>query len=176
MSDSPQDLSALFDRHVDTEFVARDVAATMATMSADPFVNHVPTMMGGVGSAGVADFYARYFIGHWPADTTITPICRTVGTDRVVDEMVMSFTHDVPMPTLLPGVAPTGRAVMLPVVVVMGFQGHQVAYERIYWDQASLLLQVGLLEGLSKTLPVTGAEQARKVLDKNLPANTLLGR
>jgi carboxymethylenebutenolidase len=176
MSSSARDLSALFDEHVAREFVAKDVAATMATMAAEPFVNHVPTMMGGVSAAGVADFYGKYFIGHWPADTTITPVCRTVGTDRVVDEMVMSFTHDIPMPTFLPGVAPTGRAVLLPVVVVMGFEAdsRKVAYERIYWDQASLLVQVGLLD--ESLLPVTGVAQARKVLDKDLPANTLLQR
>ncbi|WP_264079001.1 ester cyclase [Mycobacterium szulgai] len=86
----------------------------------------------------------------------------------------MSFTHDIAMPTFLPGVAPTGRAVMLPVVVVMGFDGDKVAYERIYWDQASLLVQVGLLD--DTVLPVAGADQARKVLDKDLPANTLLER
>jgi carboxymethylenebutenolidase len=176
---SPHDLSAIFDQHVAHEFVAKDVAATMATMSADPFVNHVPTMMGGVGAHGVADFYGRYFVGHWPADTVITPVCRTVGTDNVVDEMVMSFTHDIAMPTLLPNVAPTGRAVMLPVVVVMGFEDgpapRKVSYERIYWDQASLLVQVGLLPQIpGAVLPVTGGAQARKVLDKDLPANTLL--
>jgi carboxymethylenebutenolidase len=172
VSSSAHDLSAIFDKHVSNEFVARDVAATMATMTAEPFVNHVPTMMGGVGADEVADFYDRYFIGHWPADTTIIGVCRTVGADRVVDEMVMSFTHDIPMPTFLPGVAPTGRAVILPVVVVMGFEGEKVAYERIYWDQACLLVQVGLLD--ETLLPVTGAAQARKVLDKDLPANTLL--
>jgi carboxymethylenebutenolidase len=172
MSSSTHDLSAIFDEHVAHEFVAKDVAATMATMTAQPFVNHVPTMMGGVGADEVADFYAKYFVGHWPADTTIIPVCRTVGADRVVDEMIMSFTHDTPTPTFLPGVAPTGRAVMLPVVVVMGFEADKIAYERIYWDQACLLVQIGLLD--KALLPVSGVEQARKVLDKDLPANTLL--
>jgi carboxymethylenebutenolidase len=131
-------------------------------------------MAGGVGADAVADFYVNYFVGHWPADTAIIPVCRTVGADRVVDEMVMSFTHDIPMPAFLPGVAPTGRAVLLPVVVVMGFDGDKVAYERIYWDQASALVQIGLLD--ETLLPVTGAAQAHKVLDKDLPANTLLTR
>ena len=168
------DLGAIFDEHVADEFVAKDVAATMATMIAEPFVNHVPTMMGGVGGRAVADFYRRYFVGHWPADTEIIPVSRTVGTDKVVDEMIMSFTHDVAMETFLPGVAPTGRPVRLPVVVVMGFEAGKVAFERIYWDQASLLVQVGLLD--ETTLPVTGAAQAEKVLDKDVPANHLLQR
>jgi carboxymethylenebutenolidase len=174
MSENPCDLGAVFDEHVADEFVAKDVAATMATMTAEPFVNHVPTMMGGVGGEAVADFYQEYFIGHWPKDTTITPVSRTVGTDRVVDEMIMSFTHDIPMNTLLPGVAPTGRPVRLPVVVVMGFEGDKVAFERIYWDQASLLAQVGLID--EALLPVTGVIQAEKVLDKDIPANQLLAR
>jgi carboxymethylenebutenolidase len=168
------DLSAIFDEHVAAEFDAKDVAATMSTMNAKPFVNHVPTMMGGVGQQGVADFYDKYFVGHWPEDTEIIPVARTVGTDKVVDEMVMSFTHDIPMETLLPGVAPTGRPVRLPVVVVMGFDGDKVAFERIYWDQASLLVQVGLID--ETKLPVTGVGQAEKVLDKDLPANELLQR
>ena len=122
MSDT-YDLSAIFDEHVADEFVAKDVAATMSTMTADPFVNHVPTMMGGVGGRNVAEFYDRYFIGHWPDDIEIIPVSRTVGTDQVVDEMVLSFTHAIQMDTFLPGVAPTGRPVRLPVVVVMGFEG-----------------------------------------------------
>lgn len=172
MGSSVPDLSAIFDEHVANEFVAKDLAATMTTMTADPFVNHVPTMAGGVGADAVADFYGKYFIGHWPDDTKIVPVSRTVGADRVVDEMIMSFTHDIAMPTFLPGIAATGRAVQLPVVVVMGFEADKVAYERIYWDQASLLVQVGLLD--ETLLPVTGAAQARKVLDKDLPSNTLL--
>lgn len=174
MSQSTYDLGAVFDEHVAAEFVAKDLAATMATMADEPFVNHVPTMMGGVGAKGVAEFYDKHFLGHWPDDTTITPVCRTVGTDRVVDEMIMNFTHDIPMDTFLPGIAPTGRAVRLPVVVVMGFEGDKVAFERIYWDQASLLTQVGLLD--ETRLPVTGSIQAEKVLDKDIPANRLLHR
>ncbi|WP_375486514.1 nuclear transport factor 2 family protein [uncultured Mycobacterium sp.] len=174
MGETTYDLSAIFDEHVAHEFVAKDVAATMATMTGDAFVNHVPTMMGGVGIDELTDFYEKYFIGHWPADTTIIPVCRTVGTERVVDEMIMSFTHDAPVPAFLPNVAPTGRTVLLPVVVVMGINEGKVAYERIYWDQASLLAQVGLLD--ETQLPITGAAQAHKVLDKDLPANTLLQR
>jgi carboxymethylenebutenolidase len=174
MSDTAYDLGAIFDEHIADEFVTKDVAATMATMTADPYVNHVPTMMGGAGVEALTDFYGKYFIGHWPADTRIIPVCRTVGAERLVDEMIMSFTHDIPMPAFLPGVPPTGRAVMLPVVVVVGFEAGKVAHERIYWDQASLLVQVGLLD--EKSLPVTGVAQVRKILDKDLPANTLLQR
>jgi carboxymethylenebutenolidase len=174
MSSSTYDLGAVFDEHVVHESVAKDVAATMATMTPEPFVNHVPTMMGGIGGAAVADFYDKHFIGHWPDDTTITPVSRTVGSDKVVDEMIMNFTHDIVMDTFLPGVAPTGRPVRLPVVVVMGFEADKIAFERIYWDQACLLAQVGLLD--ESKLPVTGAIQAEKVLDKDIPSNRMLRR
>ena len=92
---------------------------------------------------------------------------RTVGADQVVDELVISFTHDIEMDALLPGVPPTGRYVRLPFCVVVGFADGKVSHEHIYWDQASLLVQVGLLD--SEALPVTGAESARKVLDPKLP-------
>ena len=115
-----------------------------------------------------------HFIGHWPDDVRITHVSRTVGSTRVVDEMVMHFTHDMVMDTFLPGVAPTGRTVALPVVVVVGFDGDKVASEQIYWDQASLLVQIGLLD--PSLLPVCGAEQAAKVLDEGRPCNALIER
>jgi carboxymethylenebutenolidase len=168
------DLGAVFDAHVANEFEAKDVEATMATMTDEPYVNHVPTMAGGVGREEVARFYADHFIGHWPVDTGIIRVSRTQDERHVVDELIMTFTHDMIMDAFLPGVAPTGAFVRLPVVVVMGFSGAQVAYEHIYWDQASLLAQVGLIDPAA--LPVTGHEQADKVLDSSLPANPLLGR
>jgi carboxymethylenebutenolidase len=166
-------LGALFDLHVRAEFVDRDLDETMATMTDAPSVNHVPVMTGGHGWDAVRAFYGAHFIGKWPADTRITQVARTVGQGRVVDELIMSFTHDVTMDAILPGVPPTGLAVELPVVVVCGTAGGKVAYERIYWDQATALVQVGLLD--PKDLPVTGAEQARKLLDPTLPSNRLMG-
>jgi len=134
MTVEKHDLSSIFDEHVAGEFVVRNVAATMSTMAAEPFVNHVPTMMGAVGARDVAEFYENYFIGHWPEDTEIIPVDRTIGADKVVNEMILSFTRDVQMDAFLPGVPPTGKAVRLPVVVVMGFDDGKVAFERVYWD------------------------------------------
>jgi len=88
--------------------------------------------------------------------------------------LIVSFTHDVGMPALLPGVKPTGKKVELPHVVVVGFTGGKVAYERIYWDQASLLAQIGLLDPTN--LPITGVKQAHRVLDSTLPSNELIRR
>ena len=173
-SATSEEPGAVFDAHVRAEFVERSVDATMATMTDAPYVTHVPVMTGGYGHDEVRQFYATWFIGHWPADVQITPISRTVGQGRVIDELIASFTHDVEMPALLPGVAPTGRKVTLPHVVVMGIVGGKVAYEHIYWDQASLLVQAGLLDPAK--LPVVGAEQADKLRDPTLPSNELIHR
>ncbi len=169
------DLGAMFDEHVRGEFDLRDVEATMDTMSPEPSVNHIPTLAGGVGRDAVRDFYGVHFIGQWPSDTDVQTISRTVGTDRVVDEVLISFTHDVAMDTFLPGVPPTGRQVRLPLVVIVGFQDGKVESEHIYWDQATLLVQVGLLDPGSG-LPVTGVEQAEKIRDPSLPSNVLMAR
>ncbi|GAA0507819.1 ester cyclase [Saccharopolyspora thermophila] len=170
MTSNPTDLGALFDEHVADEFVAKDVAATMATMTDHPVVNHVPTTAGGAGRDAVTRFYSEHFIGQWPDDVAIHRVSRTCDGERVVDEMVISFTHDRVIDALLPGIAPTGRRVEIPVVAVVGCENGKVAYEHIYWDQASLLVQVGLLE--RDGLPVTGAEQVRALLD-GTPLNTL---
>jgi carboxymethylenebutenolidase len=172
-SNAGRDLGAVFDRHVRLEFVDKDVDATMATMGAEPYVWNVPVALGGVGREGVARFYREVFVGHVPADTAVTPVSRTVGADQVVDELVLTFTHDSPVDFMLPGVAPTGRRVELPHVVVMGFEGGRVSYEHIYWDQASVLVQTGLLDPAG--LPVLGAEPARWLRKRAGPLNRLLG-
>ena len=129
-------------------------------------------MTGGSGRDAVRHFYDTWFIGHWPEDTVVTPISRTVGDTQVVDEVMISSTHDCEMPALLSGVKPTGRNVTIPFVVVVGFKDGKIAFEHIYWDQASLLVQIGLLD--KSKLPVTGAEQAARLLDPSLPSNTLI--
>ena len=154
-------LGAVFDEHVRREFVDRDVNATMKTMVTEPYVYNVTNMTGGFGGQGVRRFYSEHFIGQIPKDATVTPISRTIGNDQVVDELIVSFTHDREW-YLLPGIPPTGKRVELPTVVVMKFENGKVAHEHIWWDQASLLVQVGLLDPAN--LPVVGVEQARKLL------------
>ena len=166
---------AAWERHTTAEFVEKDVDATMATMTADPFVNSVPVMAGGGGSAGVREFYARFFLPGNPDDTAARQVARTVGQDRIVDELIHSFTHDIEMPWILPGVPPTGKRVEVALVAVVQFEGDKISGERIYWDQASVLAQVGLLD--PARLPICGAESARKVLDvTSEPANALIER
>lgn len=168
------DLVALWEEHTRHEFETRDVDATMATMVAAPYVNHIPTMTGGVGHDQLKRFYKYHFIGANPADTELVPVSRTVGTDQIVDEMLFRFTHDCEIDWLLPGVAPTGRRVEVPLVAIVRFQGGKVAHEHIYWDQASVLVQIGLLDPTG--LPVAGAETARKVADITQPSNALMAR
>ncbi|EPG5281296.1 dienelactone hydrolase family protein [Pseudomonas aeruginosa] len=168
------DLSALWDEHVRHEFDTRDVAATMATMVAEPYVNHVPTLTGGVGQRELSRFYRHHFIHGNPPDMTLTPISRTVGALQVVDEFVMRFTHSCEIDWLLPGVPPTGRFVEIPMLGVVRFRGDHLYHEHIYWDQAGVLVQIGLLD--PQGLPVAGVESARKLLDESLPSNRLMAR
>ena len=170
-SERQQQMVALFERHVGAELEG-DLDTTMATMGDDPHLNHVPTMAGGVGQEGVRAFYRDHLIGKFfPPDMDMTNVSRTVGEDQVVEELFVRFTHTIAMDWLLPGVAPTGKAVEMAVVVIVGFQDGKISHEHIYWDQAGVLVQVGLLD--PEGLPVTGAESAHKVLDPKLPARVL---
>ena len=143
-------------------------------MTPDNFVNHVPVMTGGRGRDEMIEFYGKHFIPKMPADTALRLLARTAGKDRLIDEFVFSFTHDVEMDWMLPGVQPTHRRVEIPMVVAVPFEGEKIVCERIYWDQASVLVQIGLLN--PALLPVTGVEQARKFEDHHLPSNDLMRR
>jgi carboxymethylenebutenolidase len=167
-----RDLVALWEEHCRCEFETRDANATMATMVAQPYVNHIPTMTGGVGFTQLRRFYANHFIPVNPPDFRITPVSRTVGENTIVDEFIVRFTHTTEMDWLLPGVPPTGRAVEIPTVAIVQFEGNKVAHEHIYWDQATVLVQLGLLNPAG--LPVAGVETARKVLDRTQPSNRLM--
>lgn len=167
-------LSALWEEHIKHEFGTRDVPATMATMVAEPYVNHIPTMTGGVGAKELSRFYQNHFVHGNPPDMKLIPISRTVGALQIVDEFIMCFTHSTEIDWMLPNVAPTGKYVEIPMLGVIKFRGDKLYHEHIYWDQASVLVQIGLLN--PEGLPVAGVETARKLLDETLPSNTLMGR
>ncbi|CAG8607754.1 20087_t:CDS:2, partial [Dentiscutata erythropus] len=154
------DLSALWDKHMEYEFETKNVQMTVSTMTNEAYVNHVPTMTGAVGHKQIAQFYEHHFIHCNPPDGRIIPISRTIGLDRLVDEMVFCFTHTQEVDWVLPGVAPTNKYVEIPLVVIVNFRGDKLHSEHIYWDQASVLAQIGLLN--KEGLPITGAEQAKK--------------
>jgi carboxymethylenebutenolidase len=161
------EMIARWDEHISYEFSTRDVSSTIATMVEDAYVNHVPVMTGGYGHDALRRFYKEDFISPMPADTSIQLVSRTLGQDQLVDEIIFSFTHTEEMPWMLPGIPPTHRHVDIPLVVVVGFRDGKLAHERIYWDQASVLKQIGLLTDPS--LPVFGAETAHKLLDPAMP-------
>lgn len=167
------DLSQLWDMHCFYEFAERDVDATMATMVAEPYVNHIPTMTGGVGHDHLKRFYKYHFVDSNPDDTKLVPISRTIGTDRLVDEMLFCFTHTREIDWMLPGVEPTGKYVEIPLIAIVHFRGDKLYNEHIYWDQASVLVQIGKLDPTG--LPVAGHATAKKLLDPSMPSNELMG-
>lgn len=174
LTSAQQVMVEMWERHTASEFEAKNVDATLATMTDEPYINNIPVMTGGVGREGVRHFYGTYFIPTLPADNEIILVSRTVGHDRIVDELVHKFTHSVEMPWILPGVPPTGKHVELAVVAIVEFKNGKIASEHIYWDQASLLVQLGLIK--SDNPPVSGVETARKLLDPSLPSNELIQR
>src|SRR6476659_1918836 len=167
-------LSNLWEEHMRHEFATHNTEDTLATMVGDAYVNHIPVLTGGVGKEELREFYSKRFIPQMPPDTEVTPISRTIGHDQLVDEMIFKFTHTVRMDWMLPGIAPTGKRVEVPLVAIVRFRGNKLVHEHIYWDQASVLVQLGLLD--PARLPVAGIETARKVLDNTLPSNALMQR
>ncbi len=167
LTEQQQSMVDLFQKHVGAE-LAGDLDTTMNTMTEDPHLHNVPTMIGGVGRDGVRAFYSNHLVGKFfPPDVTMTNVSTTIGHDQIVDELVIAFTHTTPIDWFLPKVPPTGKKVEIAVVVVVGFKDGKISHEHIYWDQASVLVQIGLLD--PKGLPVCGPEGARRVLDPTLP-------
>jgi carboxymethylenebutenolidase len=167
-------LQALWDEHLRLEFDTHNTEDTLATMVEDAYVNDIPVMTGGVGKPALREFYSKYFIPRMPPDMELTPVSRTIGTNQLVDEMLAKFTHTIQMEWMLPGIAPTGKRVEVAVVAIVQFRDGKLAHEHIYWDQASVLVQLGMLD--PSTLPVVGVDSARKVLDPSLPSNALIDR
>jgi len=167
-------LSKLWDEHVRYEFSTRNTDDTLATMVDDAYVNHIPVLTGGSGRDELREFYSKRFIPQMPPDTEMTPVSRTIGEDQIVDEMIFKFTHTIRMDWMLPGIRPTRKRVEVPLVAIIRFRNGKLAHEHIYWDQASVRVQIGLLD--SEKLPVVGVESAKKVLDPSLPANELMQR
>jgi carboxymethylenebutenolidase len=174
LTPAQENLQQLWEEHVRHEFATHKTEDTLATMVEDAYVNHIPVLTGGVGKDELREFYSKRFIPQMPPDTEMIPISRTIGHDQLVDEMIFKFTHTIPMDWMLPGIAPTGKRVEVPLVAIVRFRESKLAHEHIYWDQASVLVQLGLLD--AATLPVAGVETARKALDPSLPSNALMRR
>ncbi|CDS01858.1 hypothetical protein [Sporisorium scitamineum] len=174
-------LEQLWDQHTYFEFATRDSAKTMSAMVAQPYVNHVACLTGGAGFTQLARFYEHHFTSVSPPDTQLVPISRTIGADRIIDEMVFSCTHTTMIDYFLPGVPPTGRKLRIPMVGIVNLRGDKLAYESLYWDQANALVQLGLLDPVKSslhpgtTLPIAGDEVAQKILHPyGVPSNELM--
>jgi carboxymethylenebutenolidase len=174
LSREQQAMEEVWEEHLASEFKSKSAEAAINTMVERPSVNHVPVMTGGVGRKQLTHFYDHYFIPQMPPDTQIIPVSRTIGHDRLIDEFVIKFTHTLQMDWLLPGVPATNKPVEVAIVTVIQFQDGKMDSERIYYDQASILVQLGLLD--PGKLPVAGVATARKVLDDQLPSNELMKR
>jgi carboxymethylenebutenolidase len=146
LSATQESLRDLWEEHVRYEFATRNTDDTLATMVEDAYVNHIPVLTGGVGRNELREFYSKHFIPQMPPDTEMIPISRTIGNEQVVDEMVFKFTHTIAMNWMLPGIPPTGKRVEFPLVAIVHFRQGKLAHEHIYWDQASVLVQLGLLD------------------------------
>src|SRR5499427_5502731 len=174
LTPAQETLLRLWEEHVKHEFATHNTEDTLATMVEDAYVNHIPVMTGGVGREQLREFYSRHFIPQMPPDTEIVPLSRTIGRNRLVDEMIFRFTHTLEMDWMLPGVPPTGKRVECGLVVIVHFRDGKLSSEHIYWDQASVLVQLGLLD--PSRLPVAGIESAKKLTDSSLPSNHLIER
>lgn len=162
-----QKLDAVFGAHMDAE-LSGNLDETLATMSPNPHIVMVPTMVGGQGPEGVRTFYANRLIGQFfPPDVEFETISRTYSEERLVDELIISFTHTTKIDWMLPGVEATGKRVEVAFVVIVGFENDKVSYEHILWDQANVLVQIGLLDPTG--LPVAGAGAAAKLRNPALP-------
>jgi carboxymethylenebutenolidase len=166
-------LSSAWDQHIASEFAGKSADEAMAAMTAEPHVNEVLLMIGARDRKELHDFYANHFLDQIPTDMEMVPVSRTIGQARVVDELIMRFMHSIRMDWILPGIEPTGKRVELPFVVIVQFEGNKLAHEHLYWDQASVLVQVGLLD---RRLPVRGGETAAQLLNSTQPMNELIHR
>ena len=172
-SDAEQRLIEVWEAHTAAEFEQKDADAAVAVMTDDASLTHVPSGTGATGKEAIRAFYATNFIPYWPDDVELEVLTRSVGQSRVIDEFVLRMTHTVRMDWFAPGIAPTGRRLVVPTVGIVAFEGELIRTEHIYWDQGTVLRQLGIID---ENLPVMGSEQVDRLLDPNAPANQLIAR
>jgi carboxymethylenebutenolidase len=163
ISERQRRLIELWEQHVGFEFDTRDTDATLDTMVPETYVNHVPVKTGGRGREELREFYGHSFISRMPHDAH-QPYRRRQPPRRRNDFRIHpQYRHALDVP----GVPPTGKPVKVALVAIVGFECDKLVHEQIYWDQASVLVQLGLLNPAG--LPVTGVDSALKALDPTLP-------
>jgi carboxymethylenebutenolidase len=155
-----QTLLAAWQRHIYAEFVLKDADAALATMTENPYVLMIATGTACIGRAAVREYYANQFLPAIPPDLELESLSQTIGSSRLVEEMVVRFTHTIEMDWLLPTLRPTGRRAEFIVAAVIGFENGKVTHEHLYWDQATLLSQMGVLD---HPLAAAGAGSVRQL-------------
>lgn len=169
-TDAQQAMIELLEKHIHAE-LAGDLDTTLSTMTANPHLHNVPNNIGGYGYQGVKAFYANHLVGKFfPPDVEMQRVSLTVGHSQIVEELIIRFTHSCVIDWMLPGVLPTYQKVAVGFVVIVGFSDGKISHEHIYWDQATVLVQLGLID--STGLPVSGAETTQRILDPSLPTRT----
>ncbi len=172
-TEAEQQLIDVWEAHTAAEFELKDADAAVATMTDDVELIHVPVGTGAKGKEALRKFYREIFIPQSPADFAMELLTRSVGQGRVIEEFLVKFTHTIRMDWLAPGVEPTGRRVVTPFVGIIGFEGTLMCSEHIYWDQANVLTQMGLLD---EKLPVLAGTQCDPLLKKDFAFNELIER
>jgi carboxymethylenebutenolidase len=168
-----QALIDVWGTHTAAEFELKDADAAIATMTEHPVLIHVPVGTGATGRERLRKFYREIVIPQIPPDFEVELLTRSVGQNRLIDEFIVRFTHTVQMDWFAPAIAPTGRRLVVPHVGILAFEGGKISSEHIYWDQATVLLQLGILED---GRPALGADQADRLSNSDAPANTLIRR
>ena len=156
-----QTMLATWQQHTHAEFALKDADAALATMTQNPYVFMISSGVVRVGRAAVREFYANHFLPQIPPDLEITSLSQTLGDNRLVEEMVIRFTHSIEMDWILPDLQPTGRVAEFVLAGVIEFEGGKVAHEHLYWDQATLLSQMGVLD---HPLAASGVDSAQRLL------------
>ncbi|QFT56716.1 nuclear transport factor 2 family protein [Microbulbifer sp. THAF38] len=171
MSEHEERLVSVWETHTAAEFELKDADAAIATMTENPVLIHVPVNTGATGKEPLRRFYRDIFIPQMPADANLELLTRTVGKCRVIDEFILHLTHSLRMDWFAPGIEATGKKLSVPHVAVIDFEGDKISSEHIYWDQATVLKQMGLLDN---SLPVLGKDQCKRLLNINAPVNELI--
>lgn len=172
-TDAEKQLIDVWDAHTAAEFEHKDADAAIATMTDHPVLIHVPVNTGATGKEALRKFYAEIFIPQAPPDISLQLLTRSVGQNRIIDEFILRFTHTLRMDWFAPGIEPTGRQLAVPHVGIVAFEDGKISSEHIYWDQATVLMQLGLLD---EALPVLSRSQCDRLLDDNAPVNQLIDR
>jgi carboxymethylenebutenolidase len=142
---SAQDNIKLWEQHITGEFATKDVDLSLSTMVEDASVMHMPTRSGGKGKAELRPYYRDMFIPSIPSEWEHTITNRVLTEDTIVEEAKVRLVHSKQMDWFLPGIPPTGKTIEMELVIVIQFRDGKMAAERIYWDQAAVLRQIGKL-------------------------------